>query len=65
MGRCEDSGLKEVVLEEDYLRDMILSCDDMESEEIAEKVIEEIKGISGNRLKDDATIIVGKLVKSL
>ena len=62
-----DGILESIVFEnkEEYLRDMIMSCDDMESEEIAEKVIEEIKGISGNRLKDDATIIVGKLVKSL
>lgn len=59
-----DGVLESIVFEnkEEYLRDLIMNCDEMASDEMAEKIIDEIKAVSGNRLRDDATIIIGKLV---
>lgn len=60
-----DGVLESIVVEnkEDYLRDLLLGIPSDEPEEIATAIISDIKGMSGNRLKDDASLIVMRLVK--
>lgn len=58
-----DGVLESIVFEnkEDYLKDLLLNIEDSDPEGIATSIVEEIRGVSGNRLKDDASIIVIKL----
>lgn len=60
-----DGVLESIVVEnkEDYLRDLLLGIPSDEPEEIATAILSDIKGMSGNRLKDDASLIVMRLVK--
>ncbi len=60
-----DGVLESIVFEnkEDYLRQMLLNLQELEAEEVASALVEEIRGVSGNRLKDDASVIVVKLKK--
>lgn len=62
-----DGVLESIIFEnkEDYMQELLLKLDSSEPEDIADEIAGEIKSLSGNRLKDDATIIVCKLVKSL
>lgn len=62
-----DGVLESIVFEnkEEYLKDMLLTCDNMDADEVAAMIMDEVKASGGNRLKDDATIIVSKLVKTL
>ena len=60
-----DGVLESIVFEnkEDYLKDMLLNLRDQNAEEIATAIVEEIRAASGNRLRDDACVIVIKLKK--
>ncbi|MGN0435696.1 MAG: SpoIIE family protein phosphatase [Wujia sp.] len=61
-------GMSESIIvenKEDYMRDLLMAIDYEEPEDIAEEVMDRVMALSGNRLRDDATIIVCKLVKSL
>lgn len=62
-----DGVLESIIFEnkEDYMQELLLKTESDEPEDIAADIAEQIKALSGNRLKDDATIIVCKLVKSL
>lgn len=62
-----DGILESVIFEnkDDYLRDILCEMELDEPEDIVEYVIEKIKSVGGNRLRDDATIIACKLVKTL
>lgn len=62
-----DGVLESIIFEnkEDYMQELLLKTESDEPEDIAGDIAEQIKALSGNRLKDDATIIVCKLVKSL
>lgn len=62
-----DGLLESLIVEskDEYMRDLLLSIDCDTPKEISEELIEIVKAQSGNRLKDDATLIVSKLVKSL
>ncbi len=61
-----DGVLESIVFEnkEDYLKDILLNIQDTEPEDIATELVAEIRGVSGNRLMDDASIIVIKLIKN-
>ncbi len=60
-----DGVLESIIVEnkEDFMRDLILNNTSTEPEDIANDIVSEIKAIGGNRLRDDATIIVVKLNK--
>lgn len=60
-----DGVLESIVVEnkEDYLRDLLLNTPSDEPEEIATAIMADIKGTSGHRLKDDASLIVMRLIK--
>lgn len=62
-----DGVLESVVFEnkEEFMRELIMDCEDMTPEEMVIYITEQVKNISGNRLRDDATIIVCQLVKTL
>lgn len=62
-----DGVLESIIFEnkEDYMRELLLKTDSSEPEDIAGDIANQIRAMSGSRLKDDATIIVCKLVKSL
>lgn len=62
-----DGVLESIIYEdkEDYLRSLLMEADSDEPDEVAAQLIESIRAESGNRLKDDATLIVAKIVKSL
>lgn len=60
-------GISESIIfenKEDYMRELLSDCGSDEPEEIVEYISEQIKAQSGNRLRDDATIIVCKLTKT-
>lgn len=60
-----DGVLESIVFEnkEDYLKELLLEFKDQTAEEIAAAIVDEIRGVSGNRLKDDASVIVIKVGK--
>lgn len=62
-----DGILESIIFEnkEEYMRELIMECQDMTPEETVSYIVEQIKNLSGNRLKDDATVIVCQLVKTL
>ena len=62
-----DGLLESIIFEnkEDYMKELMLNNKACEPEEMADEIIENVKSLSGNRLKDDATVIVCKIVKSL
>lgn len=62
-----DGVIESIVFEnkEDYMGELIVDIDMDDPEDIATEIMGRIKAVSGNRLKDDATIIVCKVVKTL
>lgn len=50
---------------EDYMKNLIINSEGDTPEEMVSEISEQIMSISGNRLRDDATLIVCKLVKTL
>ncbi len=62
-----DGVLESIIFEnkDDYIRDVLCEMEYDEPEDVVEYVIEKVKSIGGNRLRDDATIIACKLVKTL
>lgn len=62
-----DGLLESIIFEnkEDYMKELMLSSDAASTDELADEIVDSIKALGGNRLKDDATIIVCKIVKSL
>ena len=62
-----DGLLESIIFEnkEDYMKELMLNNKASEPDEMADEIIENVKSLSGNRLKDDATVIVCKIVKSL
>ena len=62
-----DGLLESIIFEnkEDYMKELILNAKEDEPSELADAIVDNIRSLSGNRLKDDATIIVCKIVKSL
>ena len=62
-----DGMLESILFEnkEDYMKELILSSDAMTPDELADEIVGSIKSLSGNRLKDDATMIVCKVVKDV
>lgn len=62
-----DGVLESIVFEnkEDYLRSLLIEAKTDDPEELVSYVVNEICGMCGNRLKDDATILACKLVKTL
>ncbi len=61
-----DGVLESIVFEnkEDYLKDMLINLEDETPEDIVSTIVTEIRSVSGNRLRDDASVIVIKLKKS-
>lgn len=62
-----DGVLESIIFEnkDDYILEILQACGDASPGEVADYLMHEIQNQSGNRLRDDATIIVCKLVKSL
>ena len=62
-----DGILESIVFEnkEDYMRELLQEIDGDDPEELVNHIAERIISQGGNRLRDDATIIACKLVKSL
>lgn len=62
-----DGLLESIIFEnkEDYMKELILNSKEDEPSDLADTIIDNIRSLSGNRLKDDATIIVCKIVKSI
>lgn len=62
-----DGLLESIIVEnnDDFMRDLLMTIEYDDPNDIADEIIETVKAQSGNRLKDDATVIVSKLVKSL
>ncbi|MBQ8912475.1 MAG: SpoIIE family protein phosphatase, partial [Lachnospiraceae bacterium] len=62
-----DGVLESILFEnkEDYMKELMLSSDAMTPDELADEIVGNIKSLSGNRLKDDATMIVCKIVKDM
>lgn len=62
-----DGVLESIVFEnkEDCMRDIIMDIPMDSPEDIAGDILDRIRALGGNRLRDDATIIVSKVVKSL
>lgn len=62
-----DGLLESIIFEnkEDYMKELILTSDASSADDLADAIVDNIKALGGNRLKDDATIIVCKIVKSL
>lgn len=60
-----DGVLESIVFEnkEDYLKDMLINLEDETPEDIVAAIVTEIRGVSGNRLRDDASVIVIRLKK--
>lgn len=50
---------------DDYMRELIINMQEDEPQDIAAEIMNQIRAVGGNRLKDDATIIVCKVVKTL
>lgn len=61
-----DGILESMIVEnkEDYMRELLEDFDGDEPEELVEYIADCIRSQGGNRLKDDATIIACKLIKS-
>lgn len=62
-----DGVLESIIFEnkEDYMKELLLEIDMDHPEDIAGEIVDRIRSLSGNRLRDDATIIVCKVVKTL
>lgn len=60
-----DGVLESIVFEnkEDYLKDMLINLEDETPDDIVSNIVAEIRSVSGNRLRDDASVIVIKLRK--
>lgn len=50
---------------DDYMNTLLSEFDDGEPEEIVNTIVQEIQSVCGKRLKDDATIVVCKVMKNL
>ncbi len=61
-----DGVLESIVFEnkEDFLKELLLGLDNQDAESIATTIVDEIRSASGNRLKDDASVIVIKIKKN-
>ncbi len=62
-----DGVLESIIFEnkEDYMREILMDISMDNPEDIATDILDRIRATSGTRLKDDATIIVTKVVKTL
>ncbi len=62
-----DGILESIIVEnkDDYMRELLMNIDMDYPEDIAAEIVSRIRAMSGSRLKDDATIIVCKVVKTL
>ena len=62
-----DGMLESIIVDnsEDYMRDLLLSVDYDDPMDIADEIADTVRAQGGSRLRDDATVIVSKLVKSL
>ena len=58
-----DSNMFEI--KDDYMHTLLEALKDEEPETVVEAVIQDIRSVCGKRLKDDATIIVCKVMKNL
>lgn len=61
-----DGVLDSIIVEnkDDYITEFLQSNQYLEPDEIAEELMGNIMAMSGNRLKDDATVVVSKLIKA-
>lgn len=50
---------------DDYMNSLLSGLESDEPEDVVEMVVSEVRKVSGNRLRDDATIVACKVVKSL
>ena len=62
-----DGVLESIIFEnkEDYMNELLMGMSMDNPEDIASEILDRIRSVSGNRMKDDATIIVCKVVKTL
>lgn len=62
-----DGVLESIIFEnkEDYLRTLLAEANTDDMDELVSGIVDDIRSMSGNRLKDDATIVACKLVKTL
>ncbi|MDD6327733.1 MAG: SpoIIE family protein phosphatase [Lachnospiraceae bacterium] len=62
-----DGVLESIIFEnkEDYLRTLLAEAETDDMDELVSGIVDDIRSMSGNRLKDDATIVACKLVKTL
>ena len=61
-----DGVLESIIFEnkEDFIKELLLGLDNQDAESIATTIVDEIRSASGNRLKDDASVIVIKIKKN-
>lgn len=50
---------------DDYMNGLLREMESDEPEDVVELIVSEVRKVCGNRLKDDATVIVSKVVKNL
>lgn len=50
---------------DDYMREILLGCEEGDAQSLVDHVIESVHAVCGNRLKDDATVLVCKIMKNL
>ena len=50
---------------DDYMNTLLSELEDEAPESVADTMVREIRSVCGRRLKDDATIVVCKVVKNL
>ena len=50
---------------DDYMNSLLEGLESDEPEDVVELIVSEVKKVCGNRLRDDATVVACKLVKSL
>lgn len=64
---ASDGVFESIVFEnkDEFFMDLIIDKDEGSAEELATGIVDELYAINGNKLQDDATVIVCKLVKTL
>ncbi|MGN0367784.1 MAG: SpoIIE family protein phosphatase [Wujia sp.] len=50
---------------DDYMREILLGCEEGDAQSLVDHIIESVHAVCGNRLKDDATVLVCKIMKNL
>ncbi len=62
-----DGVLESIVFEnkDDYMQELLEGLSSDDPEDVVKEISDQIKAMSGNRLADDATVVVCKLVKTL